>query len=120
MAELGPDHDRNSCNLDLVIFKQGLFRDHGGDAGFLVFFAILDLFNFDCAEQLCLVGQTSDSGLVRKDVVVEAVALVLARVLVHSHTAKDDLVSRLFVIRPVVLPLDLDFVFFELLDDLLD
>jgi len=53
-------------------------------------------------------------------VVVEAVALVLAGVLVNSHATKDDLVSRLFIIRPVVLPLNLNFMFFELLDDLLD
>ena len=55
-----------------------------------------------------------------EDVVVQAVTLVLARVLVDGDTPKDDLVGRFFIVGTVVLTLDLDFVLFKLLDDFLD
>ena len=86
----------------------------------MVFFAIFDLFDFDCTKELSLVGEPSDSGLVREDMVVQAIALVLARVLVYGDAAEDDFVSGLFVVWTVVLALDLDLVFFKLLNDLLN
>lgn len=86
----------------------------------MVLLTIFYFLDFNCAEKFSLVSQASDAGLVREDVVIQAIALVLARVLIHCHSSKYNFVSSLFVVLPIVLTIYLDFVLTKLFDDFLN
>ena len=56
----------------------------------------------------------------RENCVVYAVTLMLTRKLVNSSTAKNNFIGGFFVVKSVVLPLNLNFSLFEFLDNFLD
>jgi len=119
MAELRADHDWNFADLDFVILVKRLFA-HNWTNTVLFGGAFLKLLDFDGNVDLSLVGKVPEAGLVRKNRLVAAVPLEIARKLVNCDIPKNDLVNSFFVVYTVELAFLLNVVDSELLDDLLD
>ena len=56
MAEFRSDHHRDFSNLNLVVLKETLVRNHGGNSSLWVLLSVLNLANLNCTEDFCLVS----------------------------------------------------------------
>ena len=119
VAELGADHDWDLANGHLVLLENLLLLPDGRLTSCRVCITVVDLQDFDGAEDLCLVGEPADPRRVWQYWFVGAVALMQARELVHGSPAKYDFVSGLLVVCTEVDPIFGDRLLSELLDDLL-
>lgn len=119
MTEFGADHNRDFTDLNFVILVQSLLRNDGSHTIFIGV-ASLQLFDFDSNVNFSLVGQITQTSLVCKNGLIDAIFFEIAWKLVNSDIAKVDAIDGVFIILATKLTLLHNVLGSELFDDLLD
>ena len=119
MTALRSDHNWNSSDEHFVALEESLLGLDNGRSTWVSLLLVLDFNHLDGAEDLSLIGETTDPGDVRHDRLVGLITFMEAWELVNSGPAKYYLIRCLFIFLTIVLAIIVDFLFFKLLDNLL-